>query len=161
MRSPVHRIIRRIDLEDHGFDTRCWVRAGLTLDYWTVNEGGAGTKKVPGHRLIYEHFSGHIPEGYEIDHLCRIKGCVNPTHLEPVTHSQNLKRGNRYTDGRTHCTQGHELTDDNIIIQGAWPHRRSYRACRICAREQSKRSWEKQRDKVNARRRAAYWEAKV
>ena len=72
----------------------CWL--------WTAakQQGGYGmfgaknTKKVvAAHRWSYEHFVGPIPKGMQIDHLCRVRHCVNPAHLEPVTPKENLRRG--------------------------------------------------------------------
>jgi hypothetical protein len=63
-------------------------------------DGGYGLfwldgKTVVAHRVAYEHWIRLIPDGLEIDHLCRNRGCVNPLHLEPVTHSLNMQRGER------------------------------------------------------------------
>lgn len=80
--------------EDRGYDTPCWV--------WLLSENGTGYGKtvndegrlVLAHRHIYEQYRGPIPEGLELDHLCRVRPCVNPEHLEPVTHLENCRRGN-------------------------------------------------------------------
>jgi hypothetical protein len=48
---------------------------------------------VPAHRLFYEERYGPIPEGHQLDHLCRQPACVNPAHLEPVTQTENIRRG--------------------------------------------------------------------
>ncbi|MEU9947038.1 HNH endonuclease signature motif containing protein [Streptomyces sp. NPDC047939] len=61
------------------------------------------------HRLLYVLLKGEPKEGLVLDHLCRVRHCVNPSHLEPVTPRQNLERGNTPT-GATHCKKGHALT---------------------------------------------------
>jgi hypothetical protein len=64
------------------------------------------------HRVIYEYLVGPIPDGLSIDHLCRVRHCVNPAHLEPVTHRENVLRGQAPTavNGRkTRCKRGHEF----------------------------------------------------
>lgn len=67
------------------------------------------------HRVAYRLLVGPIPEGLHIDHLCRIRNCVNPDHLEPVTPGENVRRGlsgiNNYS--KTHCKSGHEFTPEN------------------------------------------------
>ncbi len=80
-------------VEDRGHDTPCWV--------WqrAKNENGYGTTKVgrrtvKAHRLYYELHIGPIPEGMSLDHLCRNVACVRPSHLEPVSHAENVRRGN-------------------------------------------------------------------
>jgi hypothetical protein len=78
----------------------CWRWNG------TQNGIGYGQTRVAGrkvyvHRLSYELFVGPIPPGLEIDHLCRNRACVNPTHLEPVTHAENVRRMVRPTTGTT------------------------------------------------------------
>ena len=110
---------------------------------WTGNRHseGYGTLSVSipkkrtmkyAHRLSYEHFIGPIPAGLHIDHLCRNRPCVNPTHLEPVTCRLNLLRGIGHAAvqaKRTHCPKGHPYDGDNLItFEG-------HRQCRECHRE--------------------------
>ena len=73
-------------------ETGCWLWNG------GKNGSGYGTIYLPGtgsvyaHRYFYEHFIGKIPAGLEIDHLCKTRECVNPGHLEAVTHEENMRR---------------------------------------------------------------------
>lgn len=91
------------------------------------------------HRWAYERWIGPIPDGLTIDHLCYNRNCVNPAHLEPVTHSENVRRA---TEKRTHCRYGHPYTEDNLYITPT-----GYRQCRTCRREATKRSQNKKRRK--------------
>ena len=75
-----------------------------------------GSKQVRAHRYAYEHFIGPIPNGLTLDHLCRVRCCVNPAHLEPVTVTENVMRGfspPAVYARRTHCANGHEFTPEN------------------------------------------------
>lgn len=77
-------------VEDRGFDTPCWVWSG-SLDkkgYGRINRDGY----LYAHRYMYERVNGPVPEGFELDHLCRVRQCVNPGHVEPVTHAENMRR---------------------------------------------------------------------
>lgn len=81
------------------------------------------------HRVIYKELVGPIPEGLDLDHLCRNRACVRPDHLEPVTRRENLIRGETSIAEnvrKTHCKHGHEFTEKNIY---RW---RGKRLCRIC-----------------------------
>ena len=76
-----------VDVDSNG----CWIwnRARSTAGYGRVWQGG---RIVQAHRLYYERKNGKIGEGLELDHLCRVHACVNPDHLEPVTHAENMRR---------------------------------------------------------------------
>lgn len=85
------------------------------------------------HRISYELAKGPIPEGLVIDHLCHVRSCVNPDHLEAVTNEENLRRGDGFAlrNGRRgHCRNGHEYTPANTYIN---PNNDSDKRCRTCA----------------------------
>lgn len=95
---------------------------------------------VSSHRFAYELLVGPIPEGLELDHLCRNPACVNPAHLEPVTHSENILRGVgpvAENARKTHCPRGHPFTADDVTIRDGRVHRK----CLICARATALRSY--------------------
>ena len=106
---------------------------------WTgsLTAEGYGNLRIPGedrndyaHRVSYELHVGAIPEGLVIDHLCRNRACVNPSHLEPVPHIENVRRGLGPYGLRTTCKHGHDVTDPaNVYTQPDGGRR-----CRICAR---------------------------
>ena len=87
--------------------------------------GQLGTKKklgknISAHRLVWEATNGPIPHGLSLDHLCRNPACVNPHHLEPVTHKENCLRGVGITainSKKTHCKTGHPFDEDNTGYQ--------------------------------------------
>lgn len=95
--------------------------------------GWVWTGARPGyaHRVVYEWLVGPVPEGLELDHLCRNRTCVNPDHLEPVTRRENILRGEGITAQQarqTHCKRGHPLSGDNLYRHGG------HRKCRACQR---------------------------
>lgn len=81
--------------EDRGHDTPCWIwqRAIGSDGYGNLGLNGKFWK---AHRFIYQREVGPIPEGLTLDHLCRVRCCVNPDHLEPVTNAENVRRGAAY-----------------------------------------------------------------
>jgi hypothetical protein len=79
--------------EDRGYETPCWVwRRGTDQDGYAQTCVSKKTRRAA--RVYYERFRGPIPQGLDIDHLCRVRSCVNPHHLEPVTRTENTRRGN-------------------------------------------------------------------
>ena len=98
-----------------------------------------------GHRVAYMELKGPIPEGLELDHLCRNRACINPAHLEPVTRSTNNRRGlspvrtSLMHTAKTHCPQGHEYTPENTAV---YKGRRNCRACKNIARNARRRGQE-------------------
>lgn len=117
--------------------TGCWEWTAGTngvSGYGTINVRG---RQTLAHRASYEEYVGPIPEGRELDHLCRNRKCINPAHLDPVTSSENHRRSPLDKAGqhakKTHCPKGHEYTPDNTWMQPQWkyPHRFA-RVCRTC-----------------------------
>lgn len=112
-------------------NTGCWL--------WTacINTSGyAGLwwdgKKREAHRVVYELAVGPVPAGLQLDHLCRVRSCVNPEHLEPVTPKENVHRG-MGTAGihfrKTHCVNGHKFDELNTRKT-----KEGWRVCRACKR---------------------------
>jgi len=97
--SPMVRFMALVD--QNGLAPRekpwlgnCWLWTGRIErnGYTQFRVGGKAGKDVSSHRWIYEQTEGPIPDGLEIDHLCFVRHCVNPKHLEPVTHAENIRR---------------------------------------------------------------------
>jgi hypothetical protein len=111
----------------------CWLYQGAKTagGYAQILVGGKWGKQVYVHRLSYELFVGPIPEGLDLDHLCRTRNCINPSHLEPVTHAENMARS---VAAITRCVNGHPYKGSNLHIA-----RRGHRECRTCRRERMAR----------------------
>lgn len=114
-----------------------WAKVDKTGDCWlwtaACNPKGYGKFRATGtaHRIAYIDLVGPIPEGMELDHLCRVRNCVNPDHLEPVTSAENTLRGDSFA-GRharqTSCLRGHPFDTRNTRLY------RGRRVCRACER---------------------------
>ena len=127
-----------------GTDQRFWAQVKKTDTCWlwtsSLTTCGYGTfwtgsRRSAAHRWAYERFIGPIPEGMELDHLCRVRHCVNPAHVEPVTHAENMRRSGPFSPkaALTHCKNGHEFTPENTYPREGG--RSGRRACRACNRQ--------------------------
>ena len=104
------------NIEKSGGENGCWEWTGaLNKRGYPSGAGETGTRGLPAHRIAYEWMVGPIPADSELDHLCRNRRCVNPHHLEPVTHSENLRRIRRVGPFqlRRYCKKGHALVGSN------------------------------------------------
>ncbi len=114
----------------------CWLWSG------SLNKGGYGSYGYKGrtrnaHRVSWELHVGDVPAGLDLDHLCRVRRCVEPGHLEPVSRSENLRRGDSGKHNRevalakVSCSKGHPLDDANTYVDPRG--RRSCKTCRVLA----------------------------
>ena len=111
-----------------------WLGERNPAGYGVLTSNLAGSRYA--HRTAYILTRGPVPEGLDLDHTCRTRRCVNPAHLDPVTHYVNMRRGKQAN--QTHCKWGHELSGDNLIIRernNGKAH--TYRQCREGLRRRS------------------------
>lgn len=132
-----NRFWNKIDPQPNG----CWNRIGCT-DGNGYSRVQLERRSFSGHRAAYTWTKGPIPDGLFLDHLCRNRRCVNPDHLEPVSHDENMARGMR--PNQTHCKWGHEYTPANT----GWlkrPNGKVSRDCHICRLRYKKQQRERKR----------------
>lgn len=127
------RLERHISRDESG----CWIWTGAVQSSGYSCIGIEG-RVLLAHRVSYEAHRGPISEGLTIDHLCRVKRCVNPDHMEPVTARENNARR---LAAQTHCSRGHELAGDNLLNTS----RPGRRVCRECNREDQRARYERQK----------------
>jgi hypothetical protein len=137
------RVFARLTIDQ---ENGCLLWTGCRVKGYGYVAEGQAPRLV--HQLMYEWFIGPVPFGMEIDHLCRIRHCAAPAHLEAVTHAENLRRSRGHQPpgwnaSKTHCPQGHPYDEANTIRTG--PNKR---ACRQCKRERNKAAYA--RKKVTA-----------
>ena len=111
--------------------TGCWEwTASMSPDGYGLFYYDRSLRTTGAHRISYRLFVGEIPAGKEIDHLCRVRNCVNPSYLEAVTRKVNTNRGDSLSGKRSRqilCKNGHSLSGENLL-----PTKTGRRACRIC-----------------------------
>ena len=124
----------------------CWELDGATLG----TNGYTIFYETNGHRFAFEWFHGYVPPketGLELDHLCHNRWCVNPDHLEAVSHLENVRRG---VKGQGKCKNGHDLTPENIHIRKRSNGRSEVRRCKQC-----ENAYQSAKHRANKQERAA------
>lgn len=126
-----HRLLRNREVDPI---TGCWI--------WklAITSAGYGQTSLfsvpwPAHRLSYFLFVGPFDPALDVDHLCRVRACCNPEHLEAVPAKVNLLRSTNHVVAQveaTHCPQGHPYDGNNLHVRPS-----GRRACRACQREWS------------------------
>lgn len=130
-------------VSDHRPDLgACWI--WTAAHYWD-GYGAFAANGVQGraHRFAYELLVGPIPDGLQIDHLCRVRLCVNPSHMEPVTLGENVMRGVGFAPvnaAKTHCIHGHAFTPENTYVA----RKTGWRHCKTCVQAQQRQRRERQ-----------------
>lgn len=117
------------------FDADCWLWTGVRdrAGYGKFHVGG---KRIGSHRWLYQQLRGEIGTGLECDHLCRVRHCVNPDHIQLISKGDNVRRGNGITAQnarKTHCLNGHSLVEARLSKEKGGIRRR----CRICQRKRT------------------------
>ena len=131
IRPAIDRLHDRIEIVT---ESGCWIWLGFVAKKG-YGQIGVGDKIDLVHRVSYRYYNGEIPDGLVVDHLCDVRCCVNPAHLEAVTNGENIartyRRGIKTHWGKllTHCKRGHEFTKENLLAS-----KRGRRICRTCSR---------------------------
>lgn len=159
-KPAIDRIFAKVAVDEHG----CWLWRGATIPSGYALVKLPSGEQPPVHRFVYEYFRGPIPEGLQIDHLCRVRHCCNPWHLEPVSARENVRRGvnarrggsgsiaedpcavaalsaepdPRYSKRTMYCPRGHAYSAENTRVT-----RDGQKHCRACARARGRAHTEK------------------
>lgn len=131
-RAELARLNRLTRVQPDG----CWEWQGnKTTNGYGKWQRGPGHSERAVHRIAFEHYRNTpIPQGMQLDHLCRNRVCLNPDHLEVVTPSENTLRQDHWERRKTHCPKGHEYNDENTRRTP-----KGKRVCRICDRTRKRR----------------------
>jgi len=135
-------------------NTGCWLWSAATMSTGYGAFGVTSKNIQLSHRVTYLTLVGPIPEGREIDHLCRQRACCNPAHLEAVTAQTNITRQPRVINARaaSHCKSGHEFTPENTQWFSGGRNKPIRRRCRTCRLAMKRRDRERQKAEKLGRR---------
>lgn len=138
--KTIKRFFCKIEKKDN-----CWIWTATKTSHG-YGQFGLNYKIVLAHRVCYEMFKGIIPDDMELDHICRNTSCVNPDHLEAVSHQENCIRGNcgknNQNAKKMYCVNNHPLIQENLVKR-----KDGRRECLICHRTQWK-SWKRRQMRI-------------
>lgn len=132
------KLLNRFNVRFHtDGENGCWIWTGAVVNGYGRFCISAG-KTTPAHRVLWEMKNGKVPKGYELDHKCRNKICINPSHLEAVTHAENMRRAAPFIKDKrwSHCTKGHDLSIN----------RNKRGRCKICANILAKEAYYRKKE---------------
>jgi hypothetical protein len=151
-RPSIEKLAEKIFIEGEG---DCWIWKGSIANTgygiiqvykgWNRDKGRSEYKIFSLHRLTYEMFKGPIPDGLVVNHLCEIRSCCNPLHLEVCTIGENVRYSKNFRGGapiQPRCKRGHPMKGKNLIHSG------KRRACRMCQRRYEREYSERQKHRV-------------
>ena len=123
----------------HDDEHECWLWLG-SLDRDGYGSFWLSQRTLRAHRVAYAMSNGPIPDGLVIDHLCKVRSCVNPGHMRTCTNGENVLAENSQSfqaknSRKTHCPKGHPYFGDNLYTQTSG---RLHRHCRACRRERTR-----------------------
>lgn len=160
LRTPVIERMKRLTSEAPApagapVEGPCWIWQGAVTSHGygqvhVSHEPGGVSRPGHVHRIGYEELVGPVPEGLQLDHLCRVRRCWNPAHLEPVTARENALRGEGHAArnaAKTECPAGHDLTDPaNVYLNPRDPNHRQCRECRRVRGQEYRQKRRQQRE---------------
>jgi hypothetical protein len=136
--SPITRFWRKVEKTSTCWNWtgyKWWTGYGMFIVY--SEAGHANEIRETAHVFSYQLVHGPVPDGLEVDHLCRNRGCVNPDHLEAVTHKENMLRSLSAPPAinarKTQCPNGHAYSGTNLFVNA-----KGHRHCRSCHAEQER-----------------------
>lgn len=134
-RPPEDRFWEKVNKTD-----TCWLWTG-SCNVTGYGQFWSGVTMIQAHTFLI----GKSPPGLVWDHLCRVRNCIRPSHLEAVTYSINTLRGINHHRLKTHCLRGHPFTEDNVYHPRLKPNARG---CRECMRQRTKAAMKRLRLKL-------------
>lgn len=142
------RFFNKVEKTDY-----CWIWKA-SVDINGYGQFQYKKRMLKSHRFYWEFINGEVPRGKELDHLCRNKKCVNPGHLEAVSHKENMRRGLTNVASiniiKTHCPKGHSYSGENLI------RTKVGRICRICTNSRNLSIYHKNKEKIKVQKKEYY-----
>lgn len=153
---PRERLARK-SVRDESTGCLMWTGRLTSCGYGsvTIMQAGYPVATFSAHKVSYELARGRVPDGLVLDHLCRNRACIEPSHMEPVSQRENIMRSpiaqGALNAAKTHCAQGHEYSPENTYLYVSGPPRATtMRVCKTCRAEWSRKRHARKAEAVSA-----------